>query len=84
MRPARGHTKRFTAACLFEAHGALKKELVQHLRSRCSIRRSRNATAKADQRGRILDMVLIRERPGKTLNYETPAERFQACVASTG
>ena len=55
-----------------QARGVLKKELVQHLRSRRSIRRSRHATAKADQRGRIPDMVSIRERPAAVEDRAVP------------
>ena len=34
----------------------------------------------------VADLAVGRliERPGKTLNYETPAERFSQSVASTG
>ena len=46
-----------------QARGALKKELHQHLRSQCAIRRSRHASQKGDGRGQIKDMVSIRERP---------------------
>ena len=55
-----------------QARGALKKELVLHLRSRRTIRRSRHATAKADQRGRIADMVSIRERPAAIEDRAVP------------
>jgi len=46
-----------------QARGVLKKELMKHLRTGRPIRRSRHATAKADRRGQIPDMVSIRERP---------------------
>jgi IS30 family transposase len=55
-----------------QARGALKKELVQHLRSRRSIRRARHATAKADQRGQIPDMISIRERPAAVEDRAVP------------
>jgi IS30 family transposase len=46
-----------------QARGALKKELIAHLRSGRAIRRSRHASAKTDQRGRIVDAISISERP---------------------
>jgi transposase, IS30 family len=55
-----------------QARGVLKKELMQHLRSRRQIRRSRHATAKADQRGRIPDAVSISERPASVEDRAVP------------
>jgi len=55
-----------------QARGALKKELQQHLRSKRPIRRSRHATAKADSRGQIPDMVSIRERPAGVEDRAVP------------
>ena len=46
-----------------QARGVLKKALIEHLRTHRPIRRSRHATAKADTRGEIPDMVSIRDRP---------------------
>jgi IS30 family transposase len=55
-----------------QARGVLKKELMERLRSRRPIRRSRHATAKADQRGRIPDAVSIRERPASIEGRTVP------------
>ena len=55
-----------------QARGVLKKELMQHLRTGRPIRRSRHATAKADSRGRIPDMVSIRERPAAVEDRAVP------------
>jgi IS30 family transposase len=46
-----------------QARGALKKELLEHLRRSRNMRRSRHYTQKADNLGRIVDTVSISERP---------------------
>jgi len=46
-----------------QARGALKKELLQHLRKTRGMRRSRHHTQKTDTHGRITNAVSIRERP---------------------
>ena len=46
-----------------QARGALKKELLQHLRRKRANRRSRHHTQKTDNHGRILDTVSISKRP---------------------
>ena len=55
-----------------QARGVLKKELMKHLRTGRPIRRSRHATAKADRRGQIPDMVSIRERPASVEDRAVP------------
>jgi IS30 family transposase len=52
-----------------QARGVLKKELLQHLRSRRQIRRSRHATQKT---GHILNAVSIRERPASVEDRAVP------------
>lgn len=46
-----------------QARGALKKELLEHLRRSRAMRRSRHHTQKTDNQGRIKDAVSISERP---------------------
>jgi IS30 family transposase len=48
-----------------QARGALKKELIGHLRSKRRIRRSRHATYYGEGRGQIIDAVSIRQRPAE-------------------
>ena len=49
-----------------QARGVLKKELLSHLRSKRSIRRSRPVDPNGDKRGHIKDIVSIRQRPAAT------------------
>ena len=55
-----------------QTRGALKKELIGHLRSKRRIRRSRNATYRGQGRGRIIDAVSIRERPAEIEDWAVP------------
>jgi IS30 family transposase len=55
-----------------QARGALKKELVGHLRRVRSIRRSKNATTHGQPRGQIRDAVSITERPAEVEDRAVP------------
>ena len=46
-----------------QARGVLKKELLEHLRSKRRIRRSQHARVSGQSRGQIVDAISIRERP---------------------
>jgi len=55
-----------------QARGVLKKELLRHLRSKRTIRRSRQAGLHEDRRGQIVDPVSIRERPAAVEDRAVP------------
>ncbi|MCX7149069.1 MAG: IS30 family transposase [Rhodocyclales bacterium] len=55
-----------------QARGALKKELLQHLRRTRVMRRSRHHTQKTDNHGRITDTVSISERPATAEDRAVP------------
>jgi IS30 family transposase len=55
-----------------QARGALKKELLQHLRRTRAMRRSRHHTQKTDNHGRITDAVSISERPATVEDRAVP------------
>ena len=55
-----------------QARGALKKELVEHLRRTRVMRRSRHHTQKTDDHGRITDTVSISERPASVEDRAVP------------
>jgi IS30 family transposase len=55
-----------------QARGALKKELLQHLRRTRSMRRSQHHTQKTDNHGRITGAVSIRERPAEAEDRAVP------------
>ena len=55
-----------------QARGVLRKELTAHLRTRRTMRRSRQATRSGQGRGGIVDAVSIRERPAEASDRAVP------------
>ena len=61
------------AKCLFiQARGVLKTELLEHLRAKRTIRRSRHASLKRNGLGQIKDAVSISERPASVEDRAVP------------
>ena len=55
-----------------QTRGVLKKELLSHLRSKRSMRRSKPADPNGDRRGHIKDIVSIRQRPAVVEDRAVP------------
>jgi len=55
-----------------QARGVLKKELLQHLRAKRSVRRSKHASLKRHGKGQVKDAVSISERPASVEDRAIP------------
>ncbi|MGH9687090.1 MAG: IS30 family transposase [Candidatus Acidiferrales bacterium] len=55
-----------------QARGALKKELMDHLRTKRRMRRSQHSRIFKDSRGQIADAISIRERPAEVKDRAVP------------
>jgi IS30 family transposase len=55
-----------------QARGALKKELIKHLRTRRSMRYPRHGTGSGEGQGQIKDMISISERPASVEDRAVP------------
>jgi IS30 family transposase len=55
-----------------QARGALKKELIKHLRTQRTMRRSRHGNRSGEGQGQIKDMVSISERPASVEDRAVP------------
>jgi IS30 family transposase len=55
-----------------QARGVLKKELMDHLRSKRRMRHSRHASEHGHSRGQIVDAISIRERPAEAEDRAIP------------
>ncbi len=66
-----------------QARGVLKKELMQHLRSKRLIRRSVHARAGGKSHGQIVDAISIRERPAEIEDRAIPGHWEGDLLAGT-
>lgn len=66
-----------------QARGALKKELMAHLRSHRLLRRSKLAGTTQDARGKIADAVSISERPAEAQDRAVPGHWEGDLIAGT-
>jgi IS30 family transposase len=55
-----------------QARGALKKELIKHLRTQRTMRRSRHGNRSGEGQGQIKDMISISERPASVEDRAVP------------
>jgi IS30 family transposase len=55
-----------------QARGVLKKELMQHLRSRRMMRRGKSSSTSGQPRGQIVDAVSIKDRPAEIEDRAIP------------
>ena len=55
-----------------QARGVLKKELIQHLRTQRTMRRSRHGNRSGEGQGQIKDMITISERPASVEDRAVP------------
>ena len=67
-----------------QARGALKKELIQHLRSQRQIRRSRHSSVHGHSQGKIVDAISIRERPAEVEDRAIPGHWEGDLLAGAG
>lgn len=65
-----------------QARGVLKKELIEHLRSRRPTRRSKNLSSQP--RGQIIDAVSIRERPAQIEDRAVPGHWEGDLITGSG
>jgi IS30 family transposase len=63
-----------------QARGVLKKELMDHLRSKRRMRRSRHASPSGQSRGQTVDAISIRERPAEAEDRAIPGHWEGASV----